>query len=79
MKRNKSTFFLIAASANAVCSTIFAVALARYIGRLPDDWVGIGLYSAAVLGFAIAAFGFYIQWRTAKELEKKHRLADPAE
>ena len=77
MKRDKPAYLLIAASAFAVCCIILAVFLARYMGRFPDDWVGIGLNSAAIVGFAIAAFGFFLQWRTAKDAEKKHQLAGP--
>jgi hypothetical protein len=79
MNRNKPAYLLITASAFTICCFLLAVFLARYIGRFPDDWVGIGLNSAAIVGFAIAAFGFFIQWRTAKDAEKKQRLADPAE
>jgi len=76
VKRNRSTFFLIAASGSAVCTILFSVALVRYIGRLPDDWVGIGLYSAAVIAFGISVFGFYIRWRAEKAREKQQQPAD---
>ena len=54
----------------AVCLTVACilqgVGLARYVTRLPHDWVGIGLYIAAAVGFAIAAIGFFIQWKKYK-------------
>lgn len=50
-----------------VCSTIAfilqAIALARFVDRLPDDLVGIVLYSVTLVAFAILPFGSYIRWR----------------
>ncbi|HEY88084.1 MAG TPA: hypothetical protein G4O06_08755 [Dehalococcoidia bacterium] len=49
-----------------VVSILQVVGLARYISRLPDDWVGIGLYIATIIGFLLAGMGFTIQWRQEK-------------
>jgi hypothetical protein len=43
------------------------------VGRLPDDWTGIGLYSAALVAFAIGALGFLIQWKAAKDRERQEQ------
>jgi len=60
----------------ALCSMLVAVLWGIGAGRLvagsPRDLVGIGLYSAALVGFAAAATGFYIRWR-------KERLRDERE
>jgi len=38
----------------------------RYIGRLPEDYIGIVIYSATTVFFAIAAIGFFINYRKNK-------------
>jgi len=57
----------------AVCSGIAAVlqgiGLVRYLGRLPDDWVGIILYGVTAVAFAVIAVGFFIQWRKERRAE----------
>ncbi len=76
MKRNKSTGFLFAALCLAIACILQAIALARYVGRLPDDWVAIGLYSAALVGFVVAAIGFFIRWQSEKDMEKQQQLEE---
>jgi hypothetical protein len=57
----------------AVCFSIGAVlqviGTARLSGRMPHDWVGVGIYGATAILFAICALGFYIQWRKEKQQE----------
>ncbi len=76
MKKNRSTRLLFVALCLTIACILQAIALARYVGRLPDDWVGIGLYSAALVGFAVAAIGFFIQWQSEKDVEKRQRLEE---
>ncbi len=76
MKKNKSTRFLFVALCLAIACILQAIALARYVGRLPDDWVGIGLYSAALAGFVVAAIGFFIRWQREKDMEKQQQLEE---
>jgi len=73
----RSTSFLIVMVAILIAVVLQAVALGRHIDRLPDDWVGIGLYSAALVGFALAAVGFAIQWRRARQQEAAKEDAGP--
>ena len=72
MKR--STAFLGAALCSSAGFIVQAVGLARYAGRLPDDWVAVGLYGAALVAFAIGAVGFSIQWR--RELRRERESGD---
>jgi len=72
----RSTTLLIAAFCLVIACVLQAVFLARYVGRLPHDWVGIGLYSAALIGFALAATGFLIQWRRQKRVEDRGLVAE---
>lgn len=72
MKR--STALLGAALCSSAGFVVQAVGLARYVGRLPDDWVGVGLYSTTLVAFAIGAAGFSIRWR--KELRRERESRD---
>jgi len=62
MNISKSQGWLIGAICAAIAFVLQAIGLARYISRLPEDWIGIGLYSFTLVAFAVAAFGFYVQW-----------------
>ena len=66
MKPTESKNMLIGAVANAVACLLQIVGLVRYVGRLPDDRVGIGLYAATAIAFALGAFGFYARWKKEK-------------
>jgi len=55
-----------------IASLLQGIGAARYIARLPDDLVGIGLFLATFLLIVFAAIGFYTQWakEKVKELPK---------
>jgi len=38
-------------------------ALCRYVKRLSDDWIGIGLYIITIYAFAAISVGFFFQSR----------------
>jgi hypothetical protein len=63
MKTNGSGGMLVGAICLAVACALQIVGLIRYVGRLPADWVGIGLYIASIIAFAVAALAFYIRSR----------------
>lgn len=63
MKTRKTGKFLIMSVSATVAFFLQVIGLVRYIQRLPEDWIGIGLYSVTAIAFAIAAVGFLIQWR----------------
>jgi hypothetical protein len=65
VKTMKSRNMLIAAVCSTVACLLQVIGLIRYLSRLPDDWVGIGLYIATIVAFALGAIGFYGRW--AKE------------
>lgn len=71
MKKSSRKLF-IALCLTAAC-IVEAIVLLRLINRLNDDWVGIGIYSAALVAFAIAAIGFYIQWHREKAREEEQQ------
>ena len=52
MRLKRSTAFLGAAICASAGFVVQAVGLARYVGRLPDDWVAVGLYSATLVAEA---------------------------
>jgi hypothetical protein len=67
MKITKPKGLLIAAVCSAIASLFQIIGLVRYLGRLPDDWIGIALYIVTIVAFALGAIGFYIQWRKQKQ------------
>ena len=58
---------LLGAAASGVACLLQIVGLVRYVGRLPDDWLGIALYAVSALAFAAGALGFTVQWRRGRE------------
>ena len=54
---------LIMSVAAAVACILQIIGLIRYINRLPEDCVGIGLFSFTAIAFAIVSIGFFMQWR----------------
>ena len=69
MKGTKPSGMLIAAVCSVIACLFQLIGLVRYLGRLPDDRVGIALYIVSIVAFALGAFGFYIQWRKSKQAE----------
>ena len=49
--------------AGAVACVLQVIGFIRYIGRLPEDYVGIGLFSFTAVAFAVVSIGYFIQWR----------------
>lgn len=54
---------LIMSVAGSVACILQIIGLIRYVGRLPEDYVGIILFSITAVLFAIVSIGFFIQWR----------------
>ena len=67
MNKPKPRSLLITSVAAAIACLLQIFALIRYVYRLPEDWVGIVIYSVTVLAFALAAIGFYIRWNKEKK------------
>ena len=63
MKIDRSKGLLIGLIFTAAACVFQIVGLIRYLGRMSGDWVGIVLYCASIIAFAVVALGFYIQWR----------------
>jgi len=62
----RKRYVTMAISASIAC-ILQAIGLYRYINRLPDDWLGIGLFITTLIIFAIAAIGFFMKWRKTKK------------
>jgi putative effector of murein hydrolase LrgA (UPF0299 family) len=73
MKMQKPSGWLFATVFAAIALILEVVGTVRYVSRLPDDWLGIGLYISASLLFATATFGFYIKWTQERRKEKEER------
>lgn len=50
----------------AIMAVLQIFGLVRYLDRLPEDWIGIGLYIVTIIAFVIASFGFYAKGRMEK-------------
>jgi hypothetical protein len=64
MERSKS--WLVGAICFAIGFIFQLYGTIRYIGRLSDDYIGIVIYSATTVFFAIAAIGFFSNYRKTK-------------
>ena len=55
----------------AICAALACLlqiyALCRYVKRLPDDWVGFGLYIITIYAFAVISVGFFYQSKKQKQ------------
>lgn len=58
--------WLIGATCLTAAFVMQGIGTVRYVSRLPDDWVGIGLYFLATVLCAVAAIGFYLGWMSEK-------------
>lgn len=69
MEKSKSKGWFLGAVAAAIACILQVIGLTRYIGRLPGDWLGIGLYIITIIAFGLAALGFFIRWNEEKQAE----------
>ncbi len=70
MNMKKSGRLWIFAILFSIGFVLQAYGTVRYVSRMPDDWVGIGLYILNTVLFGILAVGFYAGWirqRRAKD------------
>lgn len=70
MGQIKPKKLLIMAISAAVAFILQLIGIIRYIGRLPDDTVGIVIYIITAALFAIAAFWYYIQWEKSQNKQQ---------
>jgi hypothetical protein len=70
LKMHSARGWLFGAVCFAIGTILQIVGTVRLAGRLPQDWVGIGIYSTTAVLFAICALGFYIQWRKEESEER---------
>ena len=66
MRIGKVKGFLLVAVLAIVACVFQVVGLVRHLDRLPEDKVGVGLYIATIVAFALVAVGYYAQWRRQK-------------
>ena len=50
------------AVASTVACGLQIVGLLRYVGRMPDDKTGIGVFTVAACAFGVGAIANYIRW-----------------
>ena len=47
----------------ALAAALQAVGLIRYLQRLPEDWIGIALYTITMVAFILVSIGSFLQAR----------------
>ena len=62
----KKSGWLIGAILISIGTILQLYGTIRYYNRLPDDIIGISLYSLSAILFAIVAIGFFMNWRKEK-------------
>ena len=67
MSANKARQFHLFGWLTAIGTIFQGIGLIRYIYRLPDDWIGIVLYSITLLAFAAVSIGSFIQARQKED------------
>jgi len=65
--KKKQQFRIFAWSA-ALAALLQTIGLARYVSRLPDDLVGITIYTITLIAFIAASIGGFIQARKVDEI-----------
>jgi len=58
---------LVFAISLTIAFVLQVIGTVRYIGRLPDDKVGVTLYVVTAILFAVLAVVHYAQWASAKK------------
>jgi len=61
--KDSRRFRLVGWSAVVIAAALQTVGLIRYIQRLPQDWVGIALYTITLIAFIAVSIGSFIQAR----------------
>jgi hypothetical protein len=70
MKIMDAKGLMLGAIFSTVACFMQIIAFIRFLGRLPEDGVGITLFILTIIAFTFGAFGFYIQWRKVKRNEE---------
>lgn len=71
MKRRTSrTTFLVGVLSGVAC-VLQITGLIRYLGRLPEDRLGITLYVITIVAFALVSIEHFARWRKERDMEKK--------
>lgn len=63
MNRKNPRNFRVFGWLAALAALLQTIGLIRYINQLPDDWIGIALYTITLLAFIAASAGAFIQAR----------------
>jgi NADH:ubiquinone oxidoreductase subunit K len=59
----KARGWLFGGTLLVLCAALNAVGAFRYVTRIPEDTIGIVLFTVTSVCFAIAGLGFLITWR----------------
>lgn len=56
---------------SGVACVLQITGLIRYLGRLPEDRLGITLYVITIVAFALVSIEHFARWRKERDMEKK--------
>lgn len=68
--RSSRTTFLVGVLSGVAC-ILQITGLIRYVGRLPDDRLGIALYIITIVAFALVSVEHFSRWRKEKRMERE--------
>jgi hypothetical protein len=58
----RAKHFLIISIGALIAASLQMVGLIRYVGGLPNDWIGILLYVVTIIVFFLAAIYYFTRW-----------------
>ena len=67
MKSKNVRYLKIAAVCSGLACLLQIIGLSRYVHRLPEDRLGIGLYIITIFVFAAVSVSFFIQSKKQKQ------------
>ena len=71
MEKKKKNYSIVFAIIISIAALLQIYGTIRYIKRMPQDTVGIVIYSIVCALFVILALGNYIKWLKTKNSDKK--------
>lgn len=71
MGSRKSRTTLLVGILSVVACILQITGLIRYLGRLPDDRLGIALYMITIVAFALVSIEHFARWRKERKLERE--------
>jgi hypothetical protein len=72
LKQVKSRTTFLVGVLSAVACALQVTGLIRYLGRLPEDRLGITLYIITIIAFGLVSIEHFVRWRKEREMERRY-------